>query len=95
MCDNPDCKCENCTCSPCTCAGTDCGCQMKIKELLEYSEAGGTNASSIAVVANPTVKTKKGKYGAPKAPQATKADGTAKNALDMKANVMGGKAIKR
>ena len=42
-----------------------------------------------------TVKTKKGKYGAPKAPQATKADGTAKNALDIKANVMGGKAIKR
>ena len=35
------------------------------------------------------------KYGAPKAPQATNSDGTAKNALDMKANVMGGKAIKR
>lgn len=69
---------------------------MKMSEILdEEATAGGTNASSMAVVANPTVKTKKGKYGAPKAPQATKADGTAKNALDIKANVMGGKAIKR
>ena len=69
---------------------------MLMKEILdEEATAGSTNASSMAVVANPTVKTKKGKYGAPKAPQATKADGTAKNALDMKANVMGGKTIKR
>ena len=69
---------------------------MKMYEILdEEATAGGTNASSMALVANPTVKTKKGKYGAPKAPQATKADGTAKNALDMNPNVMGGKAIKR
>ena len=72
---------------------------MKIKELLEYSEAGGTVAGNIATIASvPGAKRKvkkTSKYGAPKAPQATKADGTAKNALDMKANVMGGKAIKR
>ena len=100
MCENPNCKCENCTCAPCTCNGTDCGCQMKINELVgEEATAGGTNAGSIATIASvPGAKRKvkkTGKYGAPKAPQATKADGTAKNALDMKANVMGGKAIKR
>ena len=92
MCENPNCKCKNCTC-------TDCGCQMKIKELLgEEATAGGTNAGSIATISSvPGAKRKvkkSSKYGAPKAPQATKADGTAKNALDMKANVMGGKAIK-
>ena len=72
---------------------------MKIKEILETSEAGTTVAGSIATIASvPGAKRKvkkSGKYGAPKAPQATNSDGTAKNALDMKANVMGGKAIKR
>ena len=72
---------------------------MKIKEILETSEAGTTVAGSIATIASvPGAKRKvkkSGKYGAPKAPQATNSDGTAKNALDMKANVMGGKPIKR
>jgi len=73
---------------------------MLMKEILdEEATAGGTSAGSIATVASvPGAKrkvNKGGKYGAPKAPQATNADGTAKNALDMKANVMGGKAIKR
>ena len=72
---------------------------MKIKEILETSEAGTTVAGSIATIASvPGAKRKvkkSGKYGAPKAPQATNSDGTAKNALDIKANVMGGKAIKR
>jgi len=73
---------------------------MKMNEILdEEATPGGTSAGSIATIASvPGAKrkvSKSGKYGAPKAPQATKADGTAKNALDMKANVMGGKAIKR
>lgn len=73
---------------------------MKMNEILdEEATPGGTSAGSIATIASvPGAKrkvSKGGKYGAPKAPQATKADGTAKNALDMKANVMGGKAIKR
>lgn len=72
---------------------------MKIKEILETSEAGITVAGNIATIASvPGAKRKVkkiSKYGAPKAPQATNSDGTAKNALDMKANVMGGKAIKR
>ncbi len=72
---------------------------MKIKEILETSEPGVTVAGSIATIASvPGAKRKvkkKGKYGAPEAPQATNSDGTAKNALDLKANVMGGKAIKR
>jgi len=65
----------------------------------ESATAGSTSAGSIASVANPSVahskKMKKGKYGAPQAPQKTKADGTAKNALDIDANLMGGKSIKR
>jgi hypothetical protein len=73
---------------------------MLMKEILdEEATAGGTPTGAIATVASvPGAKRKVGKggkYGAPKAPQATNADGTAKNALDMKANVMGGKAIKR
>ena len=65
----------------------------------EEATAGGTNAGMVgsvsSVVGAKRTVAKTGKYGAPKAPQATNADGTAKNALDMKANVMGGKAIKR
>ena len=73
---------------------------MKMNEILdEEATPGGTSAGAIATIASvPGAKrkvSKGGKYGAPKAPQATNADGTAKNALDMKANVMGGKAIKR
>ena len=65
----------------------------------EDATAGGTSAGSIASVANPTAARskpkKKGKYGAPKAPQATNADGTAKNAQDMNNNLMGSAAVKR
>jgi hypothetical protein len=65
----------------------------------EEATAGGTNAGMVgsvsSVVGAKRTVAKTGKYGAPKAPQATNADGTAKNALDMKANVMGGKTIKR
>jgi|TARA_B110000211_G_scaffold223936_1_gene274430 hypothetical protein len=73
---------------------------MKMNEILdEEVAAGGTSAGDVSVITSvPGAKRKVGKggkYGAPKAPQATNADGTAKNALDMKANVMGGKAIKR
>ena len=72
---------------------------MKMNEIIsEVATAGGTSAGSIATVASvpgAKRKVKKDKNGIPKAPQATNADGTAKNALDMKANVMGGKTIKR
>jgi len=65
----------------------------------EEATAGGTNAGMVgsisSVVGAKRTVAKTGKYGAPKAPQATNADGTAKNALDMKNNVMGGKTIKR
>jgi hypothetical protein len=65
----------------------------------EDATAGATSAGNIASVANPTVAKskpkKKGKYGAPTAPQATNPDGTAKNAQDLKNNLMGGKTIKR
>ena len=76
-----------------------CDCYEKNKKMNEEATAGATSAGSIATVASvPGAKrkvSKKGKYGAPKAPQATNSDGTAKNALDINANVMGGKAIKR
>lgn len=73
---------------------------MKMYEILdEDATAGATVAGNIASVANPTAakaKTKKrGKYGAPEAPQVKNADGTAKNALDVNKNLMGGNAIKR
>ena len=64
----------------------------------ETATVGGTSAGDVSVITSvPGAKRKvgKGKNGLPKAPQATNADGTAKNALDMTANVMGGKAIKR
>ena len=86
---------------------------MKIRELLETATAGATSAGSIAAVANPHVAIGKdrgnksytgspGKSGtkAPKLPkivQPKNANGTAKNALDMKGtNIFGGgSAIKR
>ncbi len=70
---------------------------MRIKEIIETATVGGTSAA-IATVANPIAaraKPKKTKNGAPVAPQATKPDGTVKNALDMPNNIMGGKPIKR
>lgn len=71
----------------------------RYESVSEDATAGATSAGSIATVASvPGAKrkvSKKGKHGAPKAPQATNSDGTAKNALDINTNVMGGKAIKR
>ena len=82
---------------------------MKIKDILteremhevlgETATAGATSAGNIAAVANPPsahFKSKKrGKYGAPEAPQKKNPDGTAKNALDVDNNLMGGKIVKR
>lgn len=76
---------------------------MKIKDidpiLAEEASMGATSAASIATVANPTSAhykpKKRGKYGAPEAPQKKNPDGTAKNALDLSNNLMGGKTIKR
>lgn len=69
---------------------------FKIK--VSVKETTMTTASSIAVVVNPTTakaKVKRDKTGVPKAPQKTNPDGTAKNALDLDNNLMGGKTIKR
>tara|TARA_X000001036_G_C20204900_1_gene613123 strand:+ start:302 stop:595 length:294 start_codon:yes stop_codon:yes gene_type:complete len=65
----------------------------------ETATAGATSAGNIAVVASVVgakrpIK-KAGRYGAPKAPQKLNSDGTAKNALDVNNNIMGGKPIKR
>ena len=68
-------------------------------DLSEAATAVATSAGNVASVANPTVArskpTKKGKYGAPEAPQKKKKDGTTQNALDVSNNLMGGKTIKR
>ena len=73
---------------------------MKLRDIFqETATAGATSAGNIASVPNPTAAyskpKKKGKYGAPKAPQATNPDGTAKNALDVDQGLMGSKTIKR
>ena len=65
----------------------------------ETATAGATSAGNIASIssvvgAKRPIK-KAGRYGAPKAPQKLMPDGTAKNALDVSNNIMGGKAIKR
>lgn len=69
------------------------------RDIGETATAGGTSAGNIATVANPTAAhfkpKKRGKYGAPQAPQHKHSDGTAKNALDTASNIMGGKPIKR
>ena len=65
----------------------------------EAATPGATSAGAIASIASvPGAKrkvAKKGKYGAPEAPQVKNPDGTAKNALDVNKNIMGGKPIKR
>jgi hypothetical protein len=65
----------------------------------EDATVGAISASSIATVPNPKAAhskpKKRGKYGAPEAPQKKNADGTAKNALNLSNNLMGGKTIKR
>lgn len=71
---------------------------MRFIEIIEAATAGATSAGNVAAVANPTAaraKIKRDKSGVPKAPQKTKPDGTAKNALDVDNNIMGGKAVKR
>lgn len=63
---------------------------MKIREITEA--ASGTGSANIAGVVNPIqahAKIPKDKNGIPKAPQKKNPDGTAKNALDVKDNVMG------
>ena len=60
--------------------------------------ATGMSAGDVAVVVNPKAakaKGKRDKNGVPVAPQHKNPDGTAKNALDVDDNVMGGKTIKR
>jgi hypothetical protein len=73
--------------------------QLAKQRMSETATAGATSSGNIASVANPPsakYKTKKrGKYGAPEAPQKKNPDGTAKNALDVDNNLMGGKPIKR
>jgi|TARA_B110000259_G_C13960325_1_gene380387 hypothetical protein len=64
----------------------------------EEATSGATVSSNIGVVVNPiaaNAKIKRDKNGVPIAPQAKNPDGTAKSALDIKNNLMGGKTIKR
>ena len=65
---------------------------MKIKEIMETASATATASGNIAAVPNPApahAKIPVDKNGIPKAPQKKKPDGTAVNALDVKANIMG------
>lgn len=92
-CCGSDVKAEDCKCPP-TCKHCNCN----DPTVSESATAGATSAGSIASI--PSVpgakrKVKKDKNGIPKAPQALNPDGTAKNALDVKDNIMGGKTIKR
>ena len=73
---------------------------MLIRELInEIATAGATSAGNIATVASPPAAyhkpKKRGKYGAPQAPQKKHPDGTTKNALDISNNIMSGKPVKR
>ena len=79
---------------------------MKLWEILqEEATAGATSASSIATVVSPHLaignKKTRNRYGKggkprpPKAKQAKNKDGTAKNALDIKGSIFGGKPVKR
>lgn len=65
---------------------------MRMKEVIESASAGATSAGAVAAVANGKIK--RGKYGAPEAPQKKNKDGTVKNALDSD-NVFAGKTVKR
>tara|TARA_B100000941_G_scaffold233880_1_gene176473 strand:- start:620 stop:1000 length:381 start_codon:yes stop_codon:yes gene_type:complete len=68
------------------------------KKKNEAATAGATVAGNIASVANPKQAyghRKRDKNGIPKAPQKKNPDGTAKSALDISDNLMGGKTIKR
>lgn len=72
---------------------------MKISDIIkEEATAGVTSAGSIASVANPkaaNANVKRDKNGVPIANQRKNADGTAKNALDVDDNLMGGSTVKR
>ena len=68
------------------------------KKKNETATAGATVAGNIASVANPKQAyghRKRDKNGIPKAPQKKNPDGTAKSALDISDNLMGGKTVKR
>ncbi len=65
---------------------------MKIREITESASSGATSSGNMAAVSNPIQahqKLKRDKNGIPVAPQKKNKDGTAKNALDVKDNVMG------
>ena len=65
---------------------------MRIKEIMEDASATATASGNMAVVANPVqahAKLKRDKNGIPVTPQAKNPDGTGKNALDVKSNIMG------
>jgi hypothetical protein len=62
----------------------------------ETATVGATSAGSVASVSNKqSSPTKKGKHGAPEAPQHKNKDGTVKNALNTNDNLFGGKTVKR
>ena len=74
--------------------------KKKKESIGEEATAGATSAGNIASVANPKAAyfkpKKRGKYGAPQAPQRKNPDGTAKSALDVSDSLMGnGKIVKR
>lgn len=69
---------------------------MKAGLINETATAGATSAGSVASVSNKQSNpTKKGKHGAPEAPQHKNKDGTVKNALNTDDNLFGGKTVKR
>ena len=64
----------------------------KLLKMGEAATAGATASGNIAAVANPAIanqKIKRDKNGIPVAPQKKNPNGTVKNALDMKNNIMG------
>lgn len=69
-----------------------------MSDIVNEDATAGATTSSMATVANPisaNAKIKRDKNGVPIAPQKKNADGTAKNALELPNNLMGGKTIKR
>jgi len=72
---------------------------MKIFEIIsETASAGATSAGNIATVTSVPGsyrKIKRDKNGIPKAPQALNKDGTAKNAINLPNNLMGGSPVRR
>ena len=92
-CCGSDVKAEDCKCPP-TCKGCNCN----DPTVSETATAGATASGNIATVANPTAaraKVKRDKNGLPVAPQRKNPNGTAKNALDVSDNLMGGSPARR